>query len=371
MKNLLRRYRRFEGHSLREVVLQTLLPDDWNCQVTLSEVEHEVFDLAETDLYVPSQNQPHQQGAIQGFWIEDGVLWPGAGGVRTQDGELITDSFLDEDNRRFAIKKGYVRRFPTLKETEAAATLGSVYRNYYHRWADSISRIYALYHPDLAAQAPIRLYVDDRFTDDERRVIRHLLPAYAELERVESAVRVHASTCIHLPYLSSDRTDYNKWFDASAGFLPKRCLDWLRDEIYTLMDVEPTKPFRKLYVTRRHAKVRRLLNEEEVASYLRDRGFEVVALEKRPLQEQVQLFAEAKVIVAQHGAGLTNLLFAQSPRVLEIMSDRDRQIFFRFISKSHGFTHEQIHMDGENKNDDVYLSINELEKGLESLQRQK
>jgi capsular polysaccharide biosynthesis protein len=137
--------------------------------------------------------------------------------------------------------------------------------------------------------------------------------------------------------------------------------------VYAVTGCDPAPPFRKLYVTRRNAKVRRLVNEVEVADYLTDRGFEVVALEERPFREQVQLFAEAEVVVAQHGAGLTNLLFAQSPRVLEIMSDQDRQIYFNLISQSRGFAHKQVHMNGTDKNDDVTVPLEVLEAALSSM----
>jgi capsular polysaccharide biosynthesis protein len=122
-------------------------------------------------------------------------------------------------------------------------------------------------------------------------------------------------------------------------------------------------------VTRRNAKVRRFLNEEEVAAHLRGRGFEVVALETLSLREQIRRFAEAEIVVAQHGAGLVNLLFARAPRVLEVCSDADRQIFFRLISEARGFPHLQVHRNGDDKNDDVVLPLSELEEGLEALRK--
>jgi hypothetical protein len=363
----LRPYRRFEQHSLKEVVLQKVLPNDWSQVVPADEADVQTFDLSDSSLYTPADNKPHQRGAITGFIAEEGVLWPAVGGLRTQTGHLIKDSFLDASSRRFAIDKGYLRRFPRHTHRGAAATLGEPYRNYYHRWADSIPRIYALYHPACAACAPVTLFVDDRFSGDELGVIEHLLPEYVQLEVTDPAVRVQADRCIYLPHLSSDRTGHSRWFSASAGFIPNECLDWLRNEVYAVTGCEPAAPFRKLYVTRRNAKVRRVRNEAEVADYLTDRGFEVVALEERPFREQVQLFAEAEVVVAQHGAGLINLLFAQSPRVLEILSDQDRQIYFSLISKSRGFTHEQWPMDGNNKNDDVTVPIEQLETQLGKL----
>jgi hypothetical protein len=363
----LRTYRRFEQHSLKEVVLQKVLPNDWSQVVSADEADVQPFDLSDSSLYTPADNKPHQRGTITGFIAEEGVLWPAVGGVRTRSGHLIKESFLDASSRRFAIDKGYLRRFPRITHHGAAATLGEPYRNYYHRWADSIPRIYALHHPACAACAPITLFVDDRFSSDEVQIIEHLLPEYVQLEVTGSAVRVQADQCIYLPHLSSDRTGHSRWFSASAGFIPGECMDWLRNEVYAVTGCDPAPPFRKLYVTRRNAKVRRLVNEVEVADYLTDRGFEVVALEERPFREQVQLFAEAEVVVAQHGAGLTNLLFAQSPRVLEIMSDQDRQIYFNLISQSRGFAHKQVHMNGTDKNDDVTVPLEVLEAALSSM----
>jgi len=135
-----------------------------------------------------------------------------------------------------------------------------------------------------------------------------------------------------------------------------------------VFDVDPDPVHRKLYVTRRNAKVRRLTNEDEVADYLSTQGFEVVALETLPQPEQIKRFAEAQVVVAQHGAGLTNLLYARDTSVLEIMSDRDKLIFYRLISESLGFPHAQLHMGGGNKNDDVRLPLNHLAEALDELE---
>lgn len=365
----IRRYRRFENQSPTEVLLRWFTPRDWSQLVSIRAVAHDVFDLEESDLYDPAKNRPHQQGKIRGFIVDDSVLWPNVGAIRTRK-QLIAESFFDETSRRLALKRGYTGRFPAIRTDGAAATLGHLYRNYYHRWADSIPRIYALHHPELQTFETITLYVDDRFSEEEMTVIRHLVPDNVEVTVVDSAVRVFADRCVHLPFLSTDRVGHSRWFNASAGFLPTECLEWLRERIYSLLDLTPEEPFRKVYVTRRNAKVRRLINEKEVAAHLEKRGFEVVALEALPLRDQIRRIAEAEIIVAQHGAGLVNLLFAQSPRVLEICSDKDRQIFFRLISEACGFPHLQIRRDGADKNADVRLPIPELTQSLARLYRE-
>ena len=46
--------------------------------------------------------------------------------------------------------------------------------------------------------------------------------------------------------------------------------------------------------------------------------FKIYVLEEMSYIEQVKLFAQAKAIVAPHGAGLTNLIFAENPIILEL-----------------------------------------------------
>ena len=73
-----------------------------------------------------------------------------------------------------------------------------------------------------------------------------------------------------------------------------------------------------IFISRRKALGRRIANENEVVEALKPLGFVTYILEEMSYVEQVKLFAQAKVIVAPHGAGLTNLLFAENPIILEL-----------------------------------------------------
>lgn len=69
------------------------------------------------------------------------------------------------------------------------------------------------------------------------------------------------------------------------------------------------RPELRLYVRRRDALTRRVVNEEEVLAALVPLGFEAVDLERLSVAAQVDLFARAAVVVGPHGAGMTNLVF--------------------------------------------------------------
>jgi hypothetical protein len=200
--------------------MRWLMPKNWGRLASIQTVPHEPFDLEDGGLYDPANNSSHQRGSIRGFLVRDGVLWPGVGTVRTKQGTLIAESFFDETSRHLALERGYTSQFPTIRAGSAAATLGHLYRNYYHRWAGSIPWIYAFHHPALWGFETVTLYVDDRFSDEEMRVIRHLAPDNVAVTLVDSATRVHADWCIHLLFLSADQVGHSNWFSASAGFLP-------------------------------------------------------------------------------------------------------------------------------------------------------
>jgi hypothetical protein len=99
------------------------------------------------------------------------------------------------------------------------------------------------------------------------------------------------------------------------------------------------KPWHRLYISRRKAAARRVINESEIRPLLEEHGFETVLCEDLSLTEQVGLFAKATAIIGGHGAGLTNLIYCMPDSFVgEIHADRvppaylvmSRQLGMRF-----------------------------------------
>lgn len=87
----------------------------------------------------------------------------------------------------------------------------------------------------------------------------------------------------------------------------------------------------RVLISRRKTSKTRMRNEARVADFLEARGFTVVAPETLSLEEQIALFANARIIVSATGSAYTNLVFARpgttyleltSRRVFEVMCDR-------------------------------------------------
>jgi capsular polysaccharide biosynthesis protein len=71
------------------------------------------------------------------------------------------------------------------------------------------------------------------------------------------------------------------------------------------------RPKPLLYVSRRDSGRRRLRNESLLEQELAQLGFHSVVLSSLSLVEQIILFRDARLIVAPHGAGLSNLVFSR------------------------------------------------------------
>jgi len=81
----------------------------------------------------------------------------------------------------------------------------------------------------------------------------------------------------------------------------------------------------KIYISRRRAGKRRIVNEDEVCDVLRRFGFETICTEELSFEQQIRVCSRARYIVSNHGAGLTNTLFMKDGgSVLELRHETDR-----------------------------------------------
>lgn len=90
-------------------------------------------------------------------------------------------------------------------------------------------------------------------------------------------------------------------------------IEWLARKI-RVPNSETSK--KKIYVSRADARNRYVTNEPEILNLLSDFGFETVTMSKYRLEEQIQIFQQAEVVVGSHGAALAHTAFMAPGAVL-------------------------------------------------------
>jgi len=93
----------------------------------------------------------------------------------------------------------------------------------------------------------------------------------------------------------------------------------------------------RIYLSRRRVARRRLVNEAELEARLEGLGFVCIQPEKMSVAEQAALFSAAKWVVAPHGAGLANLVFApQGAKVIELFHPENQTPCYKHLALARG-----------------------------------
>ncbi len=76
---------------------------------------------------------------------------------------------------------------------------------------------------------------------------------------------------------------------------------------------------KKIYVSRKNAKVRKIENETDVINLLQDNGYEILYAEELSFKQQIEIFSQCTDLISIHGAALTNCLFMpEGSNVIEL-----------------------------------------------------
>jgi capsular polysaccharide biosynthesis protein len=167
---------------------------------------------------------------------------------------------------------------------------------------------------------------------------------------------------------------FRRSYEEIHGEISVAACQWLRQKILNGVcraEDNFSSTSTKVIISRRKALGRRIANENEVIEALEPLGFVIYILEEMSYLEQVKLFAQAQVIVAPHGAGLTNLIFADHPTILELFGAYIGREFAN-LSRGMGFKYGCLGCPpprGEmrQKDGDMVVNVNELIELLKSM----
>ncbi|MCS7009164.1 MAG: glycosyltransferase family 61 protein [Chthoniobacterales bacterium] len=102
---------------------------------------------------------------------------------------------------------------------------------------------------------------------------------------------------------------------------------------------DPTLP-RRIYISRSKAKTRKIINEQALLRLLRAYQIQPFHLEELDYETQRRLAKNATIIIAPHGAGLTNILFAEAgTHILEIFPSHNTNICYHILASLLGHHH--------------------------------
>ena len=273
--------------------------------------------------------------------------------VIAADGTILSDIAAHEDADRFDLVRGAVRymdrRVALISTTAAAPVLldravvltGAGSPNYYHWLLEHLTRLQTL---ELAAPiaADWPLVVDEQALGVPQLALA--LRRVAGEERRLVAVGPRAAVRIREAALVSP----GAWLpiDLRDGLMlqPHDCIidpaaiAWLRERLMPGGGRDDAPGARRIFLGR--SSVGRLQNAADLAPVLAELGIETVLPERMSLDEQLEVFAGAALVVAESGAALTNIAFAPSSATVVVLgADRWDLTLFSQIAGHRGQRH--------------------------------
>lgn len=221
-------------------------------------------------------------------------------------------------------------RSPTTPVDGVATVLRCHFNDFYHFLVDNLSRLDLLNLEYFRSFPSISLLCPGGLTNLEAFFVEKLLPANVSVLDVPEGTLYAPDQLLFNTFITS----------RSSGYLRGPFVDRLQKRL-----APGRVPLRteRIYISRHRArKGRRIHNEDALMDRLRLLGFQRYVLEDLPIPEQVALFQRADMIVAPHGAGLSNLLFSRQATVLELFASGYVVPHYYLLAKSLGHRYDYL-----------------------------
>jgi hypothetical protein len=153
-----------------------------------------------------------------------------------------------------------------------------------------------------------------------------------------------------------------------AVTVPTWMCDALRGELGSgLADRAGT---RKIYLSRKDASRRRMVNEADMTRRLKSIGFEILQLDGMTIAEQQALLGSARVVVAEHGAALTNIVWCPAnATVVDIHPTVPAMPCFKILAELRGLRYIPVFVarSEDLERDDWSISAEAIERVLDAV----
>ena len=286
------------------------------------------------------------------------TAWPGSGVLRRRDRTIETETIWIEKHLELCGDyHSKWSRFPKRQRGRFFNLSLFWWQNYYHWICDVLPRL----QRTLGRLEPdVRIILPPGLTAWQKRSLELIgLP----LDRCVTYSGKRPWKVERLLYASPV---------AMTGDHEPKSLCWTRDTIRQELGCMPAKPgWRKLYLSRKNAPSRRIVNEDELFPLLKQRGFEVVDSGALSFDAQVRLFSEAQCVIGAHGAAFTNILWSQAGlKALEIFEPGSVRRCYWSMCRVLGHVHACVVGDSvSNGHAEPNLSVNldSFESALNSI----
>ncbi len=244
--------------------------------------------------------------------VPNGRVWGDSGTVITPDDKVLAD-VSEEHGRKVPDTHSifFQSKLPAVHQVDGTVAVLSAAGSggYFHWMFDVLPRVELIRRSGISLDSIDKFVVNSYQLPFQKETLTTL--GIPETKIIESHRYPHVkATRLVVPSLAGN-----------TGNMPSWVGDFLRKEFPSSEAVKRFDRPERIYISRKDTSHRRITNEAEVTDFLSKLGFRSVELASMTMAEKASLFSSAKVVVAPHGAGISNTVFCNpGAKVIEIFS---------------------------------------------------
>lgn len=287
--------------------------------------------------------------------FENGCLFGDSDMIILQGDKAIWPKYFNYNYNKSIVRdynyiyeKRGVLSYKTYKKRKHYRTVFSLLGKYSQTWAHALVE----YFPKIS--------VLQNAIDDSKEKITVLVPDYKDLqlkeiiyshlkkydvniEVVDKGVTIIADTIYYMER-PTKFTDHEVSIAIGDQLVPKKTADVVQQMLVEplIKTVEILPKYKKIFLPRRGGTGKGILNFNEVEDFFKENGFFFFEPHKVTLEEKIQVFQSAEIIVGPLGGAATNLIFCR-PGTKVLLFTNYQRVFENYLSMTTQYFGLDIH----------------------------
>lgn len=219
------------------------------------------------------------------------------------------------------------------------------YKHYFHIFFDYIMPLF-LYLEKYYQNQEIEIFIREESNKVQNILYQCLEAKYPKIK----FVKVQSNSIIKCKQGLFIAHHHNVFYETHFNDDLKEIFAQFRQLLINSLKIEELNFTEKkaIYIARGKTRLRRLINERFLINKLRKLDFKIMYAEDLSFKEQVEAFVNCRILVAIHGAGITNAIFcASEAKMLEIFPKKYGSLDFARIAKIRNLERESLRANNE------------------------